>query len=81
MLVRKQILLEERQVIELERLCAIHEFSLSRALRLSTDIFIKDINTHPTIQKKITGAGFFLKQARKAVPGPGDSEYDRYAYD
>ncbi len=81
MLVRKQILLEEKQVFELEALVAYHNMSFSEAMREGANMITKKIKAVKKISRKKTGAEFLLAQAKKAVAGPGDSEYDKYAYD
>lgn len=80
MLVRKQVLLEENQVLELEKLIALHDMSFSEAMREGAKMVVDEIKVRKTKKKKINGAEFLLSQARKAVAGPGDSEYDKYAY-
>ena len=81
MLIRKQILLEEKQVFELEKLAASYEMSFSEAMRKGATMIAKKIKAAKKISRKKTGAEFLLEQAKKAVSGPGDSEYDKYAYD
>jgi len=83
MLVRKQILLEERQVLELEELALLAGVSMSEVYRQIFDegVKIQKKRVAKSGGKKIGGAEFMLQQARKAVTGPGDSEYDKYAYD
>ena len=82
MLVRKQILLEEKQVYELEKLIAINEMSFSEVMREGANLVIKKVKIGKgKMIKKITGVEFMLNQAKKSVSGPGDSEYDKYAYD
>ena len=80
MLVRKQILLEEKQVYELEKLIAMHDMSFSEAMREGAKMVAQKIKVRKPKKKKMTGAEFLLYQAKKAVAGPGDSEYDKYAY-
>lgn len=83
MLVRKQILIEEKQAIDLADLAMIQGISMSEMHRkiLETGIEIQKKNTKGKYVKKISGADFMLQQAKKAVAGPGNSEYDKYAYD
>lgn len=81
MLVRKQILLEAKQVFELEALAAYHDMSFSEAMREGANMVTKKIKAVKKTNRKKTGAEFLLEQATKAVAGPGDSEYDKYAYD
>ena len=81
MLVRKQILLEEKQVYELEKLVAMHDMSFSEAMREGAKMVTQKIKVKKPKKKKMTGAEFLLYLAKHAVEGPGDSEYDKYAYD
>lgn len=83
MLVRKQILLEEKQVLEVEELALLAGVSMSKIYRQIFDAGVK-IQEKGVIKdrgEKLSGAKFMLQQANKAVVGPGDSEYDKYAYD
>lgn len=83
MLVRKQILLEEKQALELEELALLAGVSMSEINRQIFDEGIKIQRKRVSKDKdrKLSGAEFMLQQAKKAVAGPGDSEYDKYAYD
>lgn len=81
MLIRKQILLEEKQIFELEALAAYHNLSFSQVMREGANMIAKKIKAIKKPSRKKTGAEFLLEQAKKAVTGPGDSEYDKYAYD
>ena len=82
MLIRTQILLEEKQKLELEKLAQEYEISLSEIVRRSIPHAVKKIKSlNKRTGKKITQAEAFLRWANKAVHGPGDSEYDKYAYD
>lgn len=87
MLVRKQILLEESQVLELEELAREAGVSMSKMARntISHGVKIekkeakratKKIDKQLKVQHKA-----FDKWIAGAVKGPGDSEYDKYAYD
>ena len=83
MLVRTQVLLEEKQKLELEKLALLAGVSMSRIIR---EVIPKGIRAEKEkitkrAKKKMGGAEFLLQQAKKAVAGPGDSEYDKYAYD
>ena len=83
MLVRKQILLEKKQALELEELALLAGVSMSEVYRRIFDegVKIQKKRVAKGGNKKLGGAEFMLQQARKAVAGPGDSEYDKYAYD
>lgn len=83
MLVRKQILLEEKQVFELEKLARDASVSVSKMIRnvlpAGMDIEKKRVATNKV--RKINGGELLLEIAKHAVHGPGNSEYDKYAYD
>lgn len=83
MLVRKQILFEESQALEAEKLAITLGVSMSEIHRRIFDLGVKIQKKKKLKNKinKISGAKFMLQQAKKAVKGPGDSEYDKYAYD
>lgn len=83
MLVRRQILIEEKQAIELADLAMIQGISMSEMHRkiLETGIEIQKKYVKAKYVKKVSGADFMIQQAKKAVAGPGNSEYDKYAYD
>ena len=81
MLIRKQILLEEKQIFELEALAAYHNMSFSKIMRKGANMITKKIKAVKKTAREKTGTEFLLEQAKKAVSGPGDSEYDKYAYD
>ncbi|OGF98951.1 hypothetical protein A2153_04980 [Candidatus Gottesmanbacteria bacterium RBG_16_38_7b] len=81
MLIRTQILLEEKQKLELEELARKNELSISEIVRQSIPLVINKIKAKKKKTKKLTGADALLKWAKNAVHGPGDSEYDKYAYD
>ena len=78
MLVRKQILLNDSHEYAIEELAAMAGTSFSKMTRILLDRAIK--SEKPVVRKK-TEVNFLLEQAKKAVPGPGNSEYDKYAYD
>ena len=83
MLVRRQILIEEKQALDLADLAMLQGVSMSEMHRkiLETGIEIQRKSTKGKYIKKVSGADFMLQQAKKAVAGPGNSEYDKYAYD
>lgn len=81
MLVRKQILLEEKQALELEKLAALYGISFSEAMREGAEMVTKKIKTRKKVEKKLSGTEALLRWAKNPVHGPGDSEYDKYAYD
>lgn len=82
MLVRKQILLEESQVLELEELAMLSSMSVSKLIRKALPCGIAiEKKKAKKVAKKMTGAEALLDMAKHAVHGPGNSEYDKYAYD
>ena len=78
MLVRKQILLQDSHEYIIEELAALAGKSFSQMTR---ELLDKAVKTEKPISQKKRGTEFLLEQAKKAIPGPGDSEYDKYAYD
>lgn len=84
MLVRKQILFEESQVLEAMKLAEITGVSMSEIHRRIFDGGVKIQKKKAkkiSIAKKKTGIEFLDYLVKHAVKGPGDSEYDKYAYD
>jgi hypothetical protein len=83
MLVRKQILLEESQALEAEKLAILTGVSMSEIHRRIFDEGIKIQKKKATKNKskKMSGGELLLDIAKHAVHGPGNSEYDKYAYD
>lgn len=82
MLIRTQILLEEKQKLALEKLAREHQISMSEIVRLSLPHAVKKIKLlKKRNRKKITQYEALRKWIESAVSGPGDSEYDKYAYD
>lgn len=83
MLVRKQILIEEKQAIDLADLAMIQGISMSQMHRkiLEAGLKLEKKVAKKQKTKKMSGAEFLLYLAKHAVKGPGDSEYDKYAYD
>lgn len=81
MLVRAQILLEERQKIELERLAMMKDVSFSEIVRQGVPLLIEKHSRERKALKFKTQAQAFTSWINGAVYGPGDSEYDKYAYD
>jgi len=83
MLVRKQILLEEKQVLELEELAFLAGISVSKLIRKALPCGIKKERKKVGKKeaKKMTGVEFLTWLSEHPVHGPGDSEYDKYAYD
>lgn len=80
MLVRKQILLREEEDRELQQIAYDYSMSFSEVVRFGVPLIAKKMKTKKT-KNIIGGAEFMFNQAKKAVAGPGDSEYDKYAYD
>jgi hypothetical protein len=83
MLVRKQILLEEKQVLELENLSRLTGMSVSKLVRRAIPCGVeKEKMKAKKISKSLKSQyKAFDKWIAGAVKGPGDSEYDKYAYD
>lgn len=83
MLVRKQILLEEKQALELEELAFLAGVSMSQMAResISHGVKIERKKVKGKIKNINTQIEAMLKWTEGAVDGPGDSEYDKYAYD
>jgi hypothetical protein len=82
MLVRKQILLEEKQVLELEELSQMTGISVSKLIRGALVPGMKvEKRQVKKATKKMSGIGFLSWLSEHPVHGPGNSEYDKYAYD
>lgn len=83
MLVRTQVMFKDTQRQEAEELAMLQEISMSEIHRRIFDdgVKIQKKAVKKNIQKKMNGAEFLLSLAKHAVKGPGDSEYDKYAYD
>ena len=81
MLVRTQILLDEEQKLNLEKIASLEGISMSELIRqtlkgkIKAD-FVK--NKEKILDRQYRAFRTWIKGA---VPGPGDSEYDKYAYD
>ncbi len=80
MLTRVQLLLDEPTRIELTAIARTKRQSVSRVARelLQTQLKREKKHTQANLDKQY---GFLEKLAKNAVKGPGDSEYDKYAYD
>ncbi len=76
MLQRVQLLLDQETRVELKKLAAQKNISMSEAARkiLQQELAKKRQNLDDG------GGAFLIKLARTAVKGPGDSDYDKYAY-
>lgn len=76
-------MLEESQKLELEKLAVLAGVSMSKMARnaISHGVKVEKKEKAYKVNKKISGAKFMIQQAKKAVKGPGNSEYDEYAYD
>ncbi|MEK9208968.1 MAG: hypothetical protein AAB910_02730 [Patescibacteria group bacterium] len=75
--------MEEKQVLELEELAQAAGISVSKMIRETLPIGMKEEKKKAAKRKtkKMSGGEFLLYLAKHAVKGPGDSEYDKYAYD
>ena len=81
MLVRAQILLEKRQKIELEKLAMMKDVSFSEIVRQGVPLLIEKHNQDKKSLPVLTQAQAIKSWFSGAVYGPGDSEYDKYAYE
>ena len=83
MLVRKQILIEEKQATDLADLAMIQGISMSEMHRKILEVGLESQKKiiKKIVKKKMSGIEFLDYLAKNAVKGPGDSEYDKYAYD
>jgi len=83
MLVRTQVLFKDTQRQQAEELAMLQGISMSEIHRRIFDDGIVNQKriAKKKVQKKMNGAEFLLDLAKHAVKGPGDSEYDKYAYD
>ena len=79
MLQRMQILIDSETKRELETLSKLSERSISSLTRQMLKIGVKEIKK--SHKRNDNGAKFLLELAKHAVKGPGNSEYDKYAYD
>ena len=82
MLVRKQILLSDNHEYAIEELATLSGKSFSQMTRTLLDQAIK--NESKAIKKaagkKCSQFAAFARWIAGAVTGPGDSDYDKYAY-
>ncbi len=78
MLQRVQLLLDQKTKQELDQIAAFSGQSVSSVVR---DMLSKQLAHEKTKKKKLTGVEFLRFLADNAVKGPGDCEYDKYAYD
>jgi hypothetical protein len=76
MLQRVQLLLEPEDKRSLERIAKAKNRSVSSVVR---EMLGKEIKKSPILKK--TGIELLKEWASHPVKGPGDSEYDKYAYD
>jgi len=77
MLQRVQILIDPKTKKDLEKVSKASGRSMSKVAR---EILKKGLSKERGIIGD-GGVGFLKKLAENAVKGPGDSEYDKYAYD
>lgn len=82
MLIRKQILLQDSHEYAIEELAALTGKSFSQITRTLLDQAIKTegAKIKKKAKKKLTQFEAFDQWIAGAVSGPGDSEYDKYAY-
>ena len=82
MLVRTQLMLESKQKMDLEMLALATGRSMSEITReLLKEGIKKEKKMTKKKKNKLSGIEFLEYLAKHAVKGPGDSEYDKYAYD
>ena len=85
MLVRTQVLLDDKAKLELQELLQYFpEMSFSEAIRKGHSMVIKDIKKKkPKKKKSVIDLQYEAvdRWIKGAVHGPGNSEYDKYAYD
>lgn len=77
MLQRVQLLIDSETRRKLKKVAIAEDRSMSGVAR---EILKNGMKKKKT-KIKDNGAGFLLRWAKNAVKGPGDSEYDKYAYD
>jgi len=80
MLIRTQILLEEVQKIELEELAMLKQVSLSEIVRQGVPLLLEKHRLERKNSGIKSSTESFSAWVDGAVSGPGDSEYDKYAY-
>ncbi|MCH7641432.1 hypothetical protein IID22_04520 [Patescibacteria group bacterium] len=78
MLQRVQILIDPKTKKDLEDVSKSTGRSMSMVVRSILGKGLK--KEKKKAKKKMSGVDFLLKLAEGAVKGPGDSEYDKYAY-
>ncbi|OGD55842.1 hypothetical protein A3E73_02345 [Candidatus Beckwithbacteria bacterium RIFCSPHIGHO2_12_FULL_47_17] len=83
MLVRKQILLEDSHEFAIEELAALAGKSFSQMTRelLDKAVKVESKKIRKKAKKKLTQYEALEEWMSHPVSGPGDSEYDKYAYD
>ncbi len=83
MLVRKQILLQDSHEYAIKELAALAGKSFSQMTRelLDKAVKVEGKKIRKKAKKKMTQFEAWDKWIAGAVSGPGDSEYDKYAYD
>lgn len=82
MLIRKQILLQDSHEYAIEELAVLSGKSFSQMTRelLEKAVKVEGKKIKKNAKKKLTQYEAFDQWIAGAVSGPGDSEYDRYAY-
>lgn len=76
MLERTQLMIDKETLQDLRRVAAHENRSMSDVARR----ILKANLLHPKAKKKDGGTKFLLWLVKNAGKGPGDSEYDKYAY-
>jgi len=78
MLVRTQLMLDKETKRKLEILSRAEGRSMSDVVREALE---KDLKRRKRAQNPVLFLENLAKWAEKGTRGPGDSEYDKYAYD
>ncbi|MDZ7587041.1 MAG: hypothetical protein U0946_04745 [Patescibacteria group bacterium] len=83
MLIRKQILLQNSHEYAIKELAALTGKSFSQMTRelLEKAVKVEGKKIKKKAKKKLTQFEALEQWAANPVSGPGDSEYDKYAYD
>lgn len=80
MLVRKQILFEEEQDMLLQKIAYDYSISYSEVVRQSVSLIAKKMKNKKKKSEIERQYEAMDRWIANPVKGPGDSEYDKYAY-
>lgn len=82
MLNRTQVMLDEQLKNNLQLIAINKGISMSQVIReLLAPLAQKEYQKTKNTQNTLTARKFFERMQKHSVWGPGDSEYDTYAYD